>query len=176
MVENDRSHPGLIRRVSARIKASRLSRRMRRRHTLRAVQQRERADGHHRSGEPIAAPRLWQRYLLVPVVTLIRGIRNGLVWLRTVVLPAPAPVLDVDPAQCLIVGHRGACAAAVENTLESCERAVEVEGADAVEIDLCVTQDGQVVVWHDWDPDALVAVARQAEAEPFVLCRPVAPP
>jgi len=94
----------------------------------------------------------------------------------TVVLPAPAPVLDVDPAQFLVVGHRGACASAVENTLESCERAVAIEGADAVEIDLCVTQDEQVVVWHDWDPDGLVAVARQAEAEPFVLCRPVVPP
>jgi glycerophosphoryl diester phosphodiesterase len=82
----------------------------------------------------------------------------------------------VDPAQFLIVGHRGACVTAVENTLESCERAVEIEGADAVEIDLCVTQDAQVVLWHDWDPDALVALARQAEAELDVLCRPVVPP
>jgi len=119
---------------------------------------------------------LWQRYLLVPVVTLVRSIRNGLVWLRTAVLPAPSPILDVDPAQFLVVGHRGAGATAAENTLESCERAVESEGANAVEIDLCVTQDGQVVAWHDWDPDALVAVARQAEAEPYVLCRPVVPP
>jgi glycerophosphoryl diester phosphodiesterase len=31
-------------------------------------------------------------------------------------------------------------------------------------------------VWHDWDPDALVAFARQAEAELFGLCRPVVPP
>jgi hypothetical protein len=30
-------------------------------------------------------------------------------------------------------------------------------------------------VWHDWAPDALVAVARQAEPEPYVLCRPVLP-
>jgi glycerophosphoryl diester phosphodiesterase len=118
---------------------------------------------------------LWQRYLLVPLITLVRSICNGLVWIRTAVLPAPSPILDVDPAQFLVVVHRGACAAAVENTLESCERAVEIEGADAVEIDLCVTQDGQVVVWHDWDPDALVAVVRQAEAEPYVLCRPVVP-
>jgi glycerophosphoryl diester phosphodiesterase len=145
-------------------------------HTLRAVRARERSHARGLLPQPIAAPRLWQRYLLVPVVTLVRGLRNGLVWLRTVVLPAPSPVLDMDPAQFLVVGHRGACAAAVENTLESCERAVAIEGADAVELDLCVTQDGQVVVWHDWDPDTLVAVARQAEAEPFVLCRPVVPP
>ena len=45
-----------------------------------------------------------------------------------------------------------------------------------IEIDLCVTRDGQVVVWHDWDPDGLVAIARQAGAELDVLCRPVVPP
>ena len=90
--------------------------------------------------------------------------------------PHRRAILDVDPVQFLVMGHRGACASAVENTIESCECAVEVEGADAVEIDLCVTKDGQVVVWHDWDPDGLVAVARQAGAELDVLCRPVVPP
>jgi glycerophosphoryl diester phosphodiesterase len=176
MVGNPRPRQGLRRWLSTRIRAERLSRRVRLRHTLRAVSKRERSHARDLLSQPIAAPRLWQRYLLVPLITLVRSIRNGLVWLRTVLLPAPSPVLDVDPAQFLVVGHRGACAAAVENTLESCERAVAIEGANAVEIDLCVTQDRQVVVWHDWDPDALVAVARQAEAEPFVLCRPVAPP
>jgi glycerophosphoryl diester phosphodiesterase len=107
---------------------------------------------------------------------VVQAISSGLMWLRTVILPAPPRILDVDPAQFLIVGHRGACASAVENTIESCERAVEIEGADAVEIDLCVTKDRQVVVWHDWDPDALVAFARQAGAELDVLCRPVVPP
>jgi glycerophosphoryl diester phosphodiesterase len=107
---------------------------------------------------------------------VVQGLRSGLVWLRDLVMPASRQILDVDPAQFLIVGHRGACAVAVENTLASCEDAVEREGADAVELDLCVTKDRQVVVWHDWDPDALVAVARQAGAELDVLCRPVAPP
>jgi glycerophosphoryl diester phosphodiesterase len=176
MVEHDRPRQELRRWLSTRIRVARLRRRLRLLYTLRAVSARERAYARDLLPPPIAAPRLWQRYLLVPLITLVRSIRNGLVWIRTVVLPAPLPILDVDPAQFLVVGHRGACAAAVENTLESCERAVAIEGADAVELDLCVTQDGQVVVWHDWDPDALVAVARQAEAEPYVLCRPVVPP
>ena len=176
MVGNTKPRQGLRRWLSTRIRAVRLSRRVRLHHTLRAVRERERSHARDLLPQPIAAPRLWQRYLLVPLVIIVRSIRNGLVWIRTVVLPAPSRVLDVDPTQFLIVGHRGACASAIENTLESCERAVEIEGANAVEIDLCVTQDGQVVAWHDWDPDALVAVARQAEAEPFVLCRPVVPP
>src|SRR5262245_30714681 len=148
MIGNGRLRQGLNGRSRPRIRASRLVRRA----------------------------RLWQRFLIVPLLIVIQGLRSGLVWLRDVVLPAPPRVLAVDPAQFLIVGHRGACASAVENTLASCERAVEVEGADAVEIDLCVTQDGQVVAWHDWDPDALVALARQAGAELDVLCRPVVPP
>ena len=165
MVENDSPSPGLKGRSRTRLRVSRLVRRARLRRTIRAV-----------PSKPVAAPRPWQRFLLVPLMIVVQGIRSGLVWVRAFVLPAPPRILDVDPVQFLIVGHRGACAAAVENTIESCERAVEGEGADAIEIDLCVTQDGQVVVWHDWDPDALVAVARQAGAELDVLCRPVVPP
>ena len=176
MLENTQRRQGRTRRWCLRLKTSRLGRRARWWHTCRAVRKRARGAARPLSRPSVAAPRLWQRYLLVPVVTLVRGIGNGLAWVRTVLLPAAAPILAVDPAQCLIVGHRGACVAAIENTIEACERAIEIEGADAVEIDLCVTQDAHVVVWHDWDPDALVALARQAEAEREVLCRPVVPP
>lgn len=176
MVEKEKPRQGLIHELNTRLRAARLSRRVRLRHTLRAVRKREQAHVTEVPRQPVVAPRLWQRYLIVPLLTVVREIRNGLAWVRTSILPAPAPILDMDPAQFLIVGHRGASASEVENTIESCERAVEVEGANAVEIDVCVTRDGQVVVWHDWDPDALVAFARQAEAELFSLCRPVVPP
>ena len=169
-------HGPLKRRSLTRIRASRLVRRARLRHTIRAVKWRERDRVRGKPRKPVAAPKLWQRFLIVPLMTVVQGIRSGLVWLRDVALPAPPHVLDVDPEKFLIVGHRGACASAVENTIESYERAVEVEGADAVEIDLCVTKDEQVVVWHDWNPDELVAFARQAGAELDVLCRPVVPP
>jgi glycerophosphoryl diester phosphodiesterase len=176
MVRNDRPHQGLKCRSRMRIRASRPVRRARLRQTIRAVQKRERAQARGLPGKPVAAPRLWQRFLIVPLMIVVQGIRSGLVWVRAAVLPAPPRILDVDPMQFLIMGHRGAGASAVENTIESCERAVEIEGADAVEIDLCVTKDGQVVVWHDWDPDGLVAIARQAGAELDALCRPVVPP
>jgi glycerophosphoryl diester phosphodiesterase len=176
MVGNARQWQGLKGRAHTWSRASRLVRRAHLRHTLRAVRQREQAHARGQPRTPVAAPRLWHRGLLVPLLLVIEGLRSGLGWLRDLVLPAPPRMLDVDPTQFLIVGHRGACASAVENTLASCERAVEHEEADAVELDLCVTQDGQVVVWHDWDPDALVALARQAGAELDVLCRPVVPP
>src|SRR5260370_28347328 len=105
---NTSARQGLRRWLSTRIRAVRLSRRVRLRHTLRAARKCERAIARDVLSQPSAAPRLWQRYLLVPLVTLVRGSRAGLVWLRAVVLPAPAPVLNVDPAQFLIIGHRGA--------------------------------------------------------------------
>ena len=48
----------------------------------------------------------------------------------------------------LVVGHRGAAAHAPENTFPSYQRAVEM-GADAIEIDVHLTADGQLAVIHD---------------------------
>jgi len=75
----------------------------------------------------------------------------------------------------LIIGHRGSPAVEVENTLPSFQRAL-ADGANAVELDVCVTLDDHVVVWHDWDPDERVAFARQCGAEGDIAHRPVAPP
>jgi glycerophosphoryl diester phosphodiesterase len=48
----------------------------------------------------------------------------------------------------LVVGHRGASAHRPENTLPSFELAVE-QGADAIELDVHLTADGQLAVIHD---------------------------
>lgn len=47
-----------------------------------------------------------------------------------------------------VIGHRGACAVAPENTLLSFARAEE-DGADILEMDVRLTKDGHVVVCHD---------------------------
>jgi glycerophosphoryl diester phosphodiesterase len=48
----------------------------------------------------------------------------------------------------MIMGHRGAAALEPENTLRSVSRAIEI-GADAVEIDVRLTRDGELAVIHD---------------------------
>ena len=48
----------------------------------------------------------------------------------------------------LVIAHRGASGMAPENTVAAFQKAVEV-GADAVELDVRLTKDGQVVVIHD---------------------------
>ncbi len=54
----------------------------------------------------------------------------------------------LDPLARPVVGHRGNRAHAPENTLPSLLEAVAL-GADAVEFDLHVSRDGQLVVFHD---------------------------
>lgn len=75
----------------------------------------------------------------------------------------------------LVVGHRGSASKEVENTIPSMERAL-ADGANAVEIDLSLTKDGVVVLWHDWDPDDAIALSRQSGAESNQRARPRVPP
>ena len=64
----------------------------------------------------------------------------------------------------LIIGHRGAPNLACENTLKSFAEAVRF-GANALELDLSMTQDAQLVLWHDWGPSL------EGELRPSGVCR-----
>ena len=48
----------------------------------------------------------------------------------------------------LIVAHRGSSARAPENTLAAFEQAID-EGADAIELDVRLSKDGELIVCHD---------------------------
>jgi glycerophosphoryl diester phosphodiesterase len=54
----------------------------------------------------------------------------------------------LDPLACPVIGHRGNRAHAPENTLASFRQAVAL-GVDAVEFDLRVSRDGELMVFHD---------------------------
>ena len=58
----------------------------------------------------------------------------------------------------LLIAHRGGARIAPENTLEAFTQAVDVWGADMLEMDVRATRDGEVVGIHD--PD----VARNTDA------------
>ncbi len=74
----------------------------------------------------------------------------------------------------LITGHRGSPTKEIENTIQSYETALK-DGANSLEIDLCVTKDRQVVIWHDWNPNALKAILRESGLEPWVAYKPHPP-
>lgn len=63
----------------------------------------------------------------------------------------------------LLIGHRGAAAFAPENTLASIREAI-ARGVDMIEIDLRLSRDGEVVVFHDEYLERLTP-ARGAVAE-----------
>ena len=60
----------------------------------------------------------------------------------------PLNLLRPPGARPWLVGHRGACDVAPENTLASFAQAL-ADGADMVEMDLRLSADGAVVVFHD---------------------------
>ena len=79
-------------------------------------------------------------------------------------LPAARP-----PEQAfLIIGHRGAPDYACENTLASFRQALAL-GANALELDVSVTRDGHLVLWHEARPTLASAL------RPTGVCRLVAP-
>jgi glycerophosphoryl diester phosphodiesterase len=69
----------------------------------------------------------------------------------------------------LIIGHRGAPRWACENTLDSFAHALRL-GANALELDLSMTRDGHVVLWHDWE-----AYTITSDVRPVGACRIVRP-
>lgn len=58
----------------------------------------------------------------------------------------------------LVIAHRGASFDERENTLAAFERAIAV-GADYIELDVQVSADGHLVVFHDLDLDRLTALS-----------------
>lgn len=55
---------------------------------------------------------------------------------------------DGQPRDCLIIAHRAGAGLAPENSLRAVRRAMEL-GVDAIEIDVRLTADGELVVCHD---------------------------
>jgi len=83
-------------------------------------------------------------------------------------------MLAGGPGSILTIAHHGYTNVWPENTAQSCDAALR-RGADAVEIDLCLTADEQVVLWHDWNPDDAVALARQIGQPPGQAYYPSVP-
>ena len=69
-----------------------------------------------------------------------------------------------------VIAHRGASADERENTLPAFERAIAV-GADFVELDVQVSADGALVVFHDLDLDRLTPLRGPLAKRPLAELR-----
>jgi glycerophosphoryl diester phosphodiesterase/peptidoglycan hydrolase-like protein with peptidoglycan-binding domain len=93
--------------------------------------------------------------------------------------PTSAVVLDLisqakPTRRPAVVAHRGGPPDQVENTMPAIRAAV-AGGVEAVEIDLTVTRDGEVILWHDYEPGGIVPWMRSAGMEPGTRYKPLWP-
>lgn len=96
-------------------------------------------------------------------------------WIRELFRSCPDAKRFSVAEDFLIIGHRGNPIKTVENTIEACDYAVNRLQANALEIDLCLTKDQHIVLWHDWDPNSMLSYIRQAGLEPEVKYKPFVP-
>jgi glycerophosphoryl diester phosphodiesterase len=68
---------------------------------------------------------------------------------HTVEKDASQPDVEQQARKLYIIGHRGAAGLAPENTLDAFTRACKI-GVDAFELDVLLTADGKIVVYHDF--------------------------
>jgi glycerophosphoryl diester phosphodiesterase len=106
------------------------------------------------------------------MTSLNRKLLKYKIWFRELFRFCPIRSSKVNRENLFLVcGHRGSPVNEVENTIPSFERAIR-EGVNSLETDLCVTKDKEVILWHDWNPDELVALIRESGIEPDVAYKP----
>ncbi|MEJ2196378.1 MAG: glycerophosphodiester phosphodiesterase family protein [Ignavibacteriaceae bacterium] len=106
------------------------------------------------------------------MASIKRKLKYILIWIKELFKFCPYRKKNIDNEHLFLVcGHRGSPVNEPENTIPSFERALR-EGANSVETDLCVTKDKEVILWHDWNPDGLVALFREGGLEPEVSYKP----
>jgi glycerophosphoryl diester phosphodiesterase len=106
---------------------------------------------------------------------LLSGIKLSWIWIKKLFESCPKRYKHKKQNNVFIIcGHRGSPTKEVENTIPSFNVAMN-EGANSIETDLCITKDKVVVLWHDWNPDELVALLREKGLEPDVKHKPFIP-
>jgi len=75
----------------------------------------------------------------------------------------------------LVIAHRGSVAKFPENTFPAFQEALNIDGANSLEVDLSFTKDREIVLWHDWDPNSPTALFRQEGKEPIAKFLPSNP-
>ena len=85
-------------------------------------------------------------------------------------LPSTKAILAQSWNETLVVGHRGAAAYAPENTLPAFEAGI-ASGANAVECDIHLSADGEMVVMHDTTLDRTTALKGKIAETPWVTMK-----
>ncbi|MGI8692427.1 MAG: glycerophosphodiester phosphodiesterase family protein [Geodermatophilaceae bacterium] len=76
----------------------------------------------------------------------------------------------------LAIARRGAASVYPENTVAACKHAVRAQGANSVQVDVCLTADGELAVYHDADPEDFGSLLRREGIGDVAAFRPTVPP
>ena len=74
-----------------------------------------------------------------------------------------------------VIANRGSTTQFPENTIPAFEEALNIDGANSLEVDLSLTKDEEVVLWHDWNPNSQTALIRQKKGETVGIFKPYGP-
>ncbi len=74
-----------------------------------------------------------------------------------------------------VITRRGSVTKFPENTIPAFQEALNVDGANSLEVDLSLTKDRKIVLWHDWDPNSPMALIRQEKSESVEKLKPSGP-
>ena len=85
-------------------------------------------------------------------------------------LPSTKAILARSWKETLVMGHRGAAAYAPENTLPAFESGI-ASGANAVECDIHLSQDGKMVVMHDTTLDRTTSLKGKIAETPWATMK-----
>lgn len=86
------------------------------------------------------------------------------------VKPSTQAILSESWKRTLVVGHRGAAAYEKENTLPAFEAGI-ASGANAVECDIHLSQDGEMVVMHDTTLDRTTSLKGKIAETPWATMK-----
>jgi len=96
---------------------------------------------------PLTNVSVFSKWFVFTVASMLFGLSG----MKAADTNLPALTL-ISAKRPLVIGHRGYCQLAPENTLPSFKLAIAA-GADLVELDYCHSKDGQLIVMHDADLD-----------------------
>ncbi|MFN8370353.1 MAG: glycerophosphodiester phosphodiesterase family protein [Bacteriovoracaceae bacterium] len=69
---------------------------------------------------------------------------------------------EADPYRPLLIAHRGVLYPdRIENTTDAIIEAMKHKNVDGIEIDVCITLDDQIILWHDNNPFDLLGYVRR---------------
>ena len=74
-----------------------------------------------------------------------------------------------------VIARRGSTTKFPENTIPAFDEALHIDGANSLVIDLSLTKDRKVVLWHDWNLNGPMALIRQEKGEQVGKFKPYGP-